>query len=66
MSFKLHFLPTWMHIHAYVHMHLEILNEYVAHFCFDPLINIINKMVNNNSNIHIYKTFFAVQHRPVL
>ena len=43
--------------YAHAHMHLEILNEYVTHFCFDPLINIINKMVNNNSNIHIFNTF---------
>ena len=51
------FFPTCMHIYAYAHINLEILYEYVALFCFDPLINIIYKMVNNNSNIRIYKTF---------
>ena len=56
-EFKICFSPKCRHIHTYAHMHLEIQNEYVSHFCFDPLINIIYKMVNNNSNIHIYKTF---------
>ena len=51
------FFSMCMHIHAYAHMHLDILNEYVTHFCFEPLINIKNKMANNNSNIHIYDTF---------
>ena len=51
------FFSMCMHMHAYAHMHLDILNEYVTHFCFEPLINIRNKMANNNSNIHIYDTF---------
>ena len=43
---------TCISIHACANMHLEML-LLVSHFSFDPLINIINKIVNHYSSMHI-------------